>query len=543
MEMKRLLLILIYALFIFTAMANAYAATITLIMPNQGKDLELGKNSAVAWNYIGYPDTSTVRVTLVKDGTEIGEIAKNVPIKYQLSPSGNGALPNMWKTGALLQGTAPVACGYKVRVYVNGTIGKDESDKTFCIIAAGAGPSLKLTSPNGGEVLKVGDSYKITWNFTGPDSPLRIKLIQGSGYDKGLIANTTTGAKSFDWKVGSFLPPLESQVLSKGSDYKIRIETVTGSFKDESDNAFTVSLPVNLGQSVYVNPALKKNAVAGIGPKSIQITGPPAGSTFKRTEELNITYTFSKNLNDSFIKILLMKIGAPESAAYALTEKKYINSGSFFCYVPSREALDAGSYKIRVKLLNYSDLYADSGVINIIPKEGFVSTYYKAETSNHSRLYKKASNGKSQVTWDVPGNIPDPGSGLIRIGYVNQCHDGNQQNILYRSFIRFDLKEIKGKVKWARLSFVKNDGTVDANKPLYSLNVPWNRSASDLFSVPATPADPNKLGEIVQKWIDDPSINFGLLMAGPNESMPCNNAGHVMILSDVKLDIGITAIY
>jgi hypothetical protein len=168
---------------------------------------------------------------------------------------------------------------------------------------------------------------------------------------------------------------------------------------------------------------------------------------------------------------------------------------------------------------------------------------FTAKTSNHFKYLQKAENGKTRVAYDPQGlGHPDPGPGSARIGYANRCHDGNQISMLYRSFITFDLN-MKGRVKWARLSFVKDDGTPDAAKPLYSLDVPWNGSGSDLFTVPGTVADPNKLGNIVQKWIDDPKMNFGLLMAGPNEAMSCNNLGHVMMLGNVQLSLGIDAIY
>ena len=47
---------------------TAYCAGISLLMPSSGNNLEAGKNSAIAWTYSGYPDTSTVRISLLKDG-------------------------------------------------------------------------------------------------------------------------------------------------------------------------------------------------------------------------------------------------------------------------------------------------------------------------------------------------------------------------------------------------------------------------------------------------------------------------------------------
>ena len=105
------------------------------------------------------------------------------------------------------------------------------------------------------------------------------------------------------------------------------------------------------------------------------------------------------------------------------------------------------------------------------------------------------------------------------------------------------MNNLKGTVKWAKLSYVKNDGTPDANRPTYALAMPWNGSASDLFSVPGKLVnilDTAQMRDLVQGWLDDPNMNFGLVMTGPDESMANNNAGHIMYLGDVRLEIGLT---
>jgi hypothetical protein len=97
------------------------AASITVVMPNGGENLVKGVKTPVIWKYSGISDTALVRVSLLYKGSEIGEIANNVPIKYSLSPSGNGALPDKWVAGEYKGGSAAVDCKYKIRLKVVGT--------------------------------------------------------------------------------------------------------------------------------------------------------------------------------------------------------------------------------------------------------------------------------------------------------------------------------------------------------------------------------------------------------------------------------------
>lgn len=507
--------------------------TIKLILPKSSTNLELGKDAAVAWSYSGYPDTATVRLILVKNGATVGEIANNIPIKYSSSPSGTGVLPSKWKVGSYLGGNANLGDGYKIRILVNGFLGQDESDSTFSIVAPGPTPTLELTTPAGGENWITGKTVKISWNSTGITSPLRIVLSK-SGVDVGTIAKPNAIDSSFEWNVGKLLPPDDKKALA-GTDYRVRIETLTRSFIDESKNTFTIT-PVS---KITMSKPAEFQAV--LAPKTIKVTGPPAGTTFNRMGEIEITHQYSDNLKGSFIKLLLFKAGEqPGPTSYTIQDKWSINSGRFHWSLPGPEGFELGSYQIRVQSLNYPDVYGDSGIITFTAKEHSVTAGYDAKISNHEKVYRHASNGMTQVAWDT-GSCADP-AGFIRIGFRNLIKDDNRINYVYRSFIRFDLKNIKGEVKWAKLSYIKNDGTPDANRPTFALTLPWNGNASDLFSIAGNPInllDPPQMRALVQGWINDPNMNFGLVMTGPDESMMSNNAGHIMYLENVRLEIGL----
>ncbi len=508
--------------------------TIKLIMPNGGTDLELGKAAGVAWSYRGYPDTATVRLILVKNGSMVGEIANNIPIRYSMSPSGTGALPGKWKVGSFVGGTADLGDGYKIRILVNGFSGHDESDSPFSIVAQGPMPSLQLTSPVGGENWITGKSVKITWNSTGITGPLRIVLTE-NGADVGTIAkpNATDGA--FEWNVGTLLPPYDKKILD-GKDYKVRIETLTKSSTDESKNTFTLA-PVS-----KITLTDRADFQSILAPKTIEVTSPTAGGTYNRMGEIEITHQYSANLKGSYIKLLLLKAGEkPGPNTYVIQGKWSINSGRFRWSLPGPEGFELGSYQIRVQSLAYPDVYGDSGIITFTAKERAVTAGYDAKISNHEKIYRRTADGKTWVAWDS-GSQPDV-PGTVRVGFRNRSKDDNHINYVYRSFIRFDLKDLQGDVKWAKLSYVKNDGTPDANRPTYALALPWNGSASDLFSIPGNlinTQDTDQMRALVQNWINDPTMNFGLMMAGPDESMANNNGGHIMYLGNVRLEIGLT---
>ena len=398
-------------------------------------------------------------------------------------------------------------------------------------------PSLRLTAPIGGEHWTRGTPVKITWFSTGLAGPLRIVLTQ-NGVDIGTIARPDAGVGEFEWSTGKLLPP-DDQKMIEGAGYKIRIETPTKSVAAETPNAFAI---VRSASKI----ALSNSAdhLAALTAKKITVTYPKTGDTFNRIGSIDITHHYSANLKDSYIKLILLKAGEqPGPNSFIIQGKWSINSGRFHWNLPGPEGVELGSYRIRVQSLAHPDVYGDSGIFSFTAQEHSATAGYSAQISNHERITFRKANGMTSVAWD---SSPQPNvAGSVRVGFRNRSQDDNQINYVYRSFIRFNLNNLKGTVKWAKLSYVKNDGTPDANRPTYALSLPWNGSASDLFSVPGklvNPLDTAQMRDLVQSWIDDPNMNFGLVMTGPDESMANNNAGHIMYLGDVRLEIALSMI-
>ena len=94
-------------------------------------------------------------------------------------------------------------------------------------------PSVRIISPNGGETLKLGENYKITWESQNSDK-VWLGYTTGPG-SLDWIATDISNQNFYDWKVNTPITALNK--------FKVSItayQTGVGSTKDESDNFFSV---------------------------------------------------------------------------------------------------------------------------------------------------------------------------------------------------------------------------------------------------------------------------------------------------------------
>jgi hypothetical protein len=86
-------------------------------------------------------------------------------------------------------------------------------------------PGIKLVSPNGGEILKVGTPYNVTWTYTGtPGSKVKIELLKNGALKSTITTKAsigTGGTGTYNWKI--------SRSLTPGTDYRIRVTSTTNS--------------------------------------------------------------------------------------------------------------------------------------------------------------------------------------------------------------------------------------------------------------------------------------------------------------------------
>jgi hypothetical protein len=118
-------------------------------------------------------------------------------------------------------------------------------------------PSVTVVSPNGGEVLKIGETYSIKWSSAGfkPGDEVSVSLREDLGnttppcfYSLARLDNEVSGQGSYDWKV---LPEYNTKICNTkvdGKKFKIVVYIVSDNNSvtmpsDESDNFFSIVAP------------------------------------------------------------------------------------------------------------------------------------------------------------------------------------------------------------------------------------------------------------------------------------------------------------
>ncbi len=100
-------------------------------------------------------------------------------------------------------------------------------------------PSITVTSPNGGETWKVGETHNITWNSTGMTKvAINLKDYSGANHNYGIASGVTASLGSYSWTVP------DNTFVGTGSQYKIEISeyaTSTLYVSDFSNNYFTIA--------------------------------------------------------------------------------------------------------------------------------------------------------------------------------------------------------------------------------------------------------------------------------------------------------------
>ncbi|MCH7597995.1 hypothetical protein IID27_03080 [Patescibacteria group bacterium] len=95
-------------------------------------------------------------------------------------------------------------------------------------------PFLKIKTPRGGETLRLGQTYTISWEKAKLSSPVEVTLFKDDTFIDRLFDYSTYDT-SFDWEV-NYYPPRRRWKgdLKPGSDYYIVISTEAGSLDSSS---------------------------------------------------------------------------------------------------------------------------------------------------------------------------------------------------------------------------------------------------------------------------------------------------------------------
>jgi hypothetical protein len=186
------------------------------------------------------------------------------------------------------------------RIYA-GTAGAGVFSMT---VDSGGAPTLRVTSPNGGEAWQVGSVHPITWSASGAIANVKIEYSTTSPWDGQLvdpkvIVASTPNTGSYAWTV----PFAMSKVCH------VRVSDVAGSTSDVSDAAFEIMSCGFIGLS----PPFSQSFGAAGGRGTIQVT-PSMGcswsvvsddswvavtSGWSGTGSGSLTYSVAPNLGSS----------------------------------------------------------------------------------------------------------------------------------------------------------------------------------------------------------------------------------------------------
>jgi hypothetical protein len=318
--------------------------TLTVIAPNGGEQLDIGKEYTIRW-------TS-------------GDVSENIRIRFS-SDGGNTwtkIFQNTPNTGSC-KWTVPdvhsADCLIRINAINTDGVPNDVSNNTFAI-GVEASP-ITLTSPKGGDVWRVGSTHDITWTGTGVGEFVRLEISTDNGSSWKDLDSRTRNDGIWDGWVVPDTP--SSKCLIRVSDYS------NSSVNDTNDSPFTI----------------------GAGP-SVTLTSPKGGEVWEMGSPYDITWT-SKGVGE-FVKI---EISFDGGNSWEDLDSRTRNDGIWDGWVVPDTS--ASSCLIRV-----SD-YSDSSV-NDTREIGLTMPERASITLNSPNGGENWLKGSTQtITWTTSGPV------------------------------------------------------------------------------------------------------------------------------------------
>jgi len=194
--------------------------TISLIQPNGGDSLTVGKTFNITWSTQFLNGSDDLTIALSTDGGDTYlDIATGSVERFNSR--------YIWNVPSITTNLG------RIRL-TNTSSGVVVFSESNFFIALPPDPVVNLTSPNGGEVLEAGDNYNILWTLENTTSTdiLSIALSNDGGdtYTVVIEGFASVFNGSYQWSVP----------FTRGSNNKIKITNSTSSVSDESETIFTI---------------------------------------------------------------------------------------------------------------------------------------------------------------------------------------------------------------------------------------------------------------------------------------------------------------
>jgi RHS repeat-associated protein len=227
--------------------------SVSLISPNGGETLVVASVHQITWE-------ASQEVTAVK-------------LEYATTSAKNwieitASTPHSGTTGSYSWTVPNAVSDYcYIKISPVGSANFDDSDSHFAISLT-PGPTVTVTSPNGGEYWVKGTTRSITWDSSGTLSNLQIEYSVNNGLSWTVITQTAPNTGSYNWTIPSTL--LSPSCL-------VRVGEPDGIPMDTSDAVFSI---------VETEPA------------TITVTYPNGGEKLNTSTNYTITWTHTGFLNN-----------------------------------------------------------------------------------------------------------------------------------------------------------------------------------------------------------------------------------------------------
>ncbi|WP_115867400.1 T9SS type A sorting domain-containing protein, partial [Marinoscillum furvescens] len=193
--------------------------SLTLSAPNGGESFTVGESTNITWTSAGIPDTDLIEIRLSTDGgTTYSILADGTFGTYSGTYS--------WTVPDQVTSTARIEIANTTQNVA------DASDANFSIEAA---PAVNVTSPNGGEVWNIGESYQISWETSGflSSDVLEIALSRDAGISYEVIStgpNNIYAGNQMTWEADG----------AASTEALVKVTNTTQGIADSSANVFTL---------------------------------------------------------------------------------------------------------------------------------------------------------------------------------------------------------------------------------------------------------------------------------------------------------------
>ncbi|MCL4551514.1 MAG: hypothetical protein M1495_23445 [Bacteroidetes bacterium] len=317
---------------------NQQAKQITVTSPNGGEKWAAGSTQSITWSAMGVINVK-IEFTL-NNGINWSTLVSSTP-------------STGFYTWSQLPSTPSTNCLIRISDAQDQAT-SDVSDNLFSITPA---PSVKVTSPNGGEVWQSGSQQTITYSSENIPN-VKIEYTTDGGANWTIITNSTPSIGAYTW---NNLPDLTSYQC------KVRVsDALFGSPIDISDNNFTIT-----------------NQVV----KSITLTSPVGGEVWDANTSKLITWS-AVGVTD-----VKLEYSTNNGLTWNTIENSIPNTGSYSWAVPNTQSTQC---KVRVSDISGSPSSESPNTFTIKPVASITLT---APNGNETIRAGQSYN----ITWTAIG--------------------------------------------------------------------------------------------------------------------------------------------